>query len=65
MKNLKFEPNHVQVYTLASRRETEKDVVWPNSCIYNVLSLTDRKQCFSLSALSCIESYRQAVAGTP
>jgi len=32
---------------------------------YNALLLTDRKQCFSVSVLSRIESYRQPVACTP
>ena len=48
--------------------ERQKKIVivcMPNLCVYNVLLLTDRKQCFSLSVLSRRESYRQPVARTP
>ena len=48
----------VQVYSSAYRRVT---VIY----IYNVgplLLLSDRKQCFGLSVLSRMQSYRQSVA---
>jgi len=47
--------------------ERQKKIVVcrPNLRVYNILLLTDCKQCFGISVLNRVVSYRQPVASTP